>query len=53
MDISVVSQFLSSSYENYFDYVIITDDLKYKLDELSLLLRSKNKIIPIKGDNHE
>ena len=53
MDISLVSQFLSNSYENYFDNVIITDDLKYKLDELSLLLRSKNKIILIKGDNHE
>ncbi len=47
MDMGLVSQLLDESYENHFDYVIITKELKYDLDRLSLSLRSKNKIIMV------
>ena len=48
MDMDLIPQFLDESYENHFDYVIVTQNLRYDLDKLSLLLRSKNKIIQIK-----
>lgn len=47
MDMDLVSQFLDDSYENHFDYVIITEDFDYGLDRLTLLLRSKNKLIKL------
>lgn len=49
MDIASVSQFLNQDYESYFDHVIITKNVDlYKLDKISLLLRSKSKIIELK-----
>jgi len=47
IDMGLVSQVLDESYENHFDYVIITQDFHYDLDRLSLLLRSKNKLIKV------
>lgn len=47
IDMSLISQCLDESYENHFDYVITTQELNFNLDKLSLLLRSKNKIIEV------
>lgn len=47
INMGLISQLLDKSYENHFDCVIITQDFKYKLDRLSLLLRSKNKIFKV------